>query len=154
MSDKEKDDQEKIIVTDRRLLTEEERQGRVSDRQEGAGDVCKESSPQTDAGGQSTGESSAETEPQKETPPQDINVPTLLRFFIAELSARAWIHMGLLQNPVTKLVVKDAAQARLAIDCTTALVDRLNPELTDEERRQYQSLLNDLRMNFIQQCGA
>lgn len=148
--EKEKEDsKEEIIVNDRRLLTDEERQGIVSDTQE------TESAPSS--GGSVTDESSTtddSAEGEGETPPPDIDTLTLVHLFIGELGARTWMHLGLLQNPVTKLVVKDLPQARLAIDCVAALIEKIDPEISDDERRDYRRLLNDLRMNYVQQSGS
>jgi len=142
-----KEEKEEIIVHDRRLLTEEERQGKVNlESEEPAAQPSEEK--------EEKGKTEEAPKEGAETPTADVDVGTLVQFFISELSARAWIHMGLLQNPITKLVVKDLPQARLAIDCVAALVEKLRPQLEDKEKRQYDSLLNDLRLNFIQQSGA
>lgn len=148
--EKEKEDsKEEIVVNDRRLLTEEERQGILSETQE------TESAPSS--GGSVTDESSTtdgSAQGEGETPPPDIDTLTLVHLFIGELGARTWMHLGLLQNPVTKLVVKDLPQARLAIDCVAALIEKIGPEISDDERRDYRRLLNDLRMNYVQQSGS
>ncbi|NCO33134.1 MAG: hypothetical protein AUJ92_11155 [Armatimonadetes bacterium CG2_30_59_28] len=151
MSDEEKQPEEKeeIIVHDRRLLTEEERQGNTLVEEDGPHEQVEEP---TDL--EPDGEGDRHAEEEAGDPPQDVDVPTLVQFLIGELSARAWINLGLIQNPMTKLVVKDISQARLAIDCMAALVEKISPHLEDEEKRQYDRLLNDLRMNFLQQSGG
>lgn len=89
----------------------------------------------------------AKPEPEMKLP----TVPELVRLRIAELSELAWIHMGLVANPFTHLVVKDLPQARLAIDCAAALVEQLQPHLDDREKRELQTLLANLRINYVQQ---
>lgn len=153
--EKEENRSERIIVNDRRLLTDDERQGVVTDTADSGvrGEAEAEeptASPQAD-----TEESELFEEMEgEEGPGQDVDVPTLVQVFIAELSARSWIHLGLLQNPITKLVVKDLPQARLAIDCVAALIENLDPSLEPRERQEYQTLLRDLRMNFVQHSGS
>ncbi len=78
-------------------------------------------------------------------------VPELVRLRIAEFSEFAWIHMGLVANPLTQLVVKDLPQARLAIDCAAALAEQLQPHLDDREKRELQTLLANLRINYVEQ---
>ncbi len=149
MGEEKEDSKEEIIVNDRRLLTEDERQGIVSDTQE------TESAPSSS--GSTTDESSTtddSAEGEGGTLPPDLDTLTLVRIFIGELGARTWMHLGLLQNPVTKLVVKDLPQARLAIDCVAALTEKIDPDISEDERRDYRRLLNDLRMNYVQQSGS
>jgi hypothetical protein len=78
-------------------------------------------------------------------------VPDVVRWFIAELSQHAWIHLGLVANPATRLVVKDLPQARLAIDSVAALIEQLQPQLVSEEKHELATLLSNLRINYVQQ---
>ncbi|MBI3921897.1 MAG: DUF1844 domain-containing protein [Armatimonadetes bacterium] len=147
--EKEENRSERIIVNDRRLLTDDERQGIATDTGESEPEGPT-ASPHPD-----TEESELfEKMEGEEGPAQDVDVPTLVQVFIAELGARSWMHLGLLQNPITKLVVKDLPQARLAIDCVAALIENLDPSLEPRERQEYQTLLRDLRMNFVQHSGS
>ncbi|MFQ6076771.1 MAG: DUF1844 domain-containing protein [Candidatus Bathyarchaeia archaeon] len=77
----------------------------------------------------------------------------LLRFFIGILTEKAWQHMGLRMDPRTKEVSKDFVRASVAIDCVAYLVERLGPVLDDGERRMFEALLSDLRINFVRQAG-
>jgi len=89
----------------------------------------------------------------EEAPLEPLDVRHLLRITIAQLAAAAWQKMGLQPDPFTNTVVKDIEQARLAIDATTALVEKLLPHVRGQEARDYQSLLTDLRLNFVRQSG-
>ena len=89
--------------------------------------------------------------PQEELRPLDIY--TVLRFSIAQLEAVAWQMMGLQADPITNQTRKDIEQARVAIDGTSALVEKLLPHVQGQEARDYQSLLTDLRLNFVKQSG-
>ncbi|MFQ5847440.1 MAG: DUF1844 domain-containing protein [Candidatus Methylomirabilales bacterium] len=102
--------------------------------------------------------------PQAETPPPEAEgneqalhlapLPELVRIFIAEFEMRALIHMGLIPNPATRLVTKDLPQARLAIDCTAALIEQLSPSAAPAERDELQQVLTNLRLHFVQQSGT
>ena len=82
-----------------------------------------------------------------------LQVGDLVRVFIGELSARAWMHMGLIVDPATKLIARDLAQARLAIDCVAGLVEQLAPVVDKGERDELERLLADLRLNYVRQSG-
>lgn len=84
-------------------------------------------------------------------PRQPIDAYAVVKFCIAQLAAVAWQKMGLQADPVTNHVHKDIDQARLAIDSAAALLEKLQPHLQGQEARDYQSLLTDLRLNFLNQ---
>jgi hypothetical protein len=99
---------------------------------------------------ESSGEGSAEG---GEEPLRPLDVYSVLRISVAQLSAVAWQMMGLQPDPFTKEVRKDNAQARVAIDATAALLEKLRPHLKGQEARDYETILTDLRLNFVKQCG-
>lgn len=77
----------------------------------------------------------------------------ILRFFIGILAEKAWQHMGLRMDPSTKEVSEDFMRASVAIDSVAYLVERLGPVLDDGERRVFDALLADLRINFVRLAG-
>jgi hypothetical protein len=58
-----------------------------------------------------------------------LEVEPVLQQLMAELSARAAVHMGLMPNPYTRLIAKNDAQARLAIDAFGAMFEIIKPHL-------------------------
>jgi hypothetical protein len=62
----------------------------------------------------------------------------------------AWIKMGLTPN-INGKIDRDLQQARVAIDALGDLVARLDPRVGDQERRDLQVRLSNLRINFVQQ---
>jgi Domain of unknown function (DUF1844) len=82
-----------------------------------------------------------------------LEVTPLLQQFLAEMSARAAVHMGLMPNPYTRLVAKNDTQARLAIDAFAAVVEVLRPHMDAASQREYMRVLNDLRVNFVSATG-
>ncbi len=80
-----------------------------------------------------------------------LHAPDLLRWCISLLATSAWQAMGLIPDPATNKVERNLDDARLAIDATTQLVELLKPRLDDKQRRELDTLLTDLRMNFVQQ---
>ena len=97
-------------------------------------------------------------EPTEEAPPgagplPTIDVYSLLHVSVAQLASVAWQKMGLQADPFTNKIEKDVEQARLAIDCAAALVEKLLPHLEKHQARDYQTLLTDLRLNFVRQSS-
>ena len=82
-----------------------------------------------------------------------IDIYSLLKSFIAMLNAQTWQWLGLVKNPATGNLDKDLAQAKVAIDTISLLIDKLGTNLNPSEQREMQSLLSDLRINFVQQSG-
>lgn len=75
----------------------------------------------------------------------------LIHSFVATLTAKAWEAMGLVANPVTRQVQKSLPDAQLAIDAIAALVGVVRDSLSPEERREIETVLTDLRLNFVNQ---
>ena len=96
--------------------------------------------------------SEADTAPQEQ--PRPLDVYAVLRVSIAQLAGVAWQMMGLQADPFTNKLHKDIEQARIAIDATAALVEKLVPHIQGQEIRDYQNLLTDLRLNFVTQSSG
>jgi len=74
----------------------------------------------------------------------------LLGLFIDILSSQAWQHLGLRVKPGSDKVEKDFKRASVAIDCIAFLIDKLEPVVSDSEKRKLRNLLTDLQINFVQ----
>lgn len=92
-----------------------------------------------------------EEEEAPQEPPEPLDVYTVLRVSVAQISGVAWQMLGLHPDPFTGKVNKDLAQARLAIDSAAGLIEKLLPHLQGQEATDYRNLLTDLRMNFVKQ---
>lgn len=84
---------------------------------------------------------------------QRLEVEPLIMQLMAEMSARAAVHLGLMPNPYTRLVARNDTQARLAIDTFGTLLEVLRPQLDAEMRKEFERVLNDLRVNFASITG-
>lgn len=83
-----------------------------------------------------------------------LDIYPLLSLFISILSAQAWQYMGLRLNPATKKVEKDFLRASVAIDCIAFLIDKLEPQLSGDEKNRFRGLLTDLQINFVRQQSS
>jgi hypothetical protein len=88
----------------------------------------------------------------EELMPRDVY--TLLKVLITTLAQQAWIFMGLQMNPFTNSVTKDIVQAKLAIDSAIVLLEKLSEHLEPAERQEYQTIIQNLQLNFFQQSES
>lgn len=82
---------------------------------------------------------------------QPIEVASVLAIFIDQLAGIAWQKLGLQVDPMTNAVHKDLVEAQFAIDILADMITRLEPKIDENDRRQVQTLLRDLRINFVNQ---
>jgi hypothetical protein len=71
-----------------------------------------------------------------------------------QMAGVAWQKLGLQPDMVTGKIEPDLDQARVAIDVVSFLSNKLEPQLDEDDRRQIQSLVRDLKINFVQKGGA
>lgn len=83
-----------------------------------------------------------------------LEVEPLLVQMMAEMSARAAVHLGLMPNPYTRLVARNDAQARLAIDAYGAVFEVIKNQLDTNTRAEFERVLTDLRVNFASITGT
>ena len=89
--------------------------------------------------------------PSEEAERVPLRAPDLLRWCVSLLATSAWQAMGLIPDPATNKVEIDLDDARLAIDATAGLLEHLRPRLTEAERREFENLLANLRLNYVEQ---
>ncbi len=77
----------------------------------------------------------------------------LLRWCVSLLATSAWQAMGLIPDQATHKTERKLDDARLAIDATGALIDHLRPRVDAAERRELETLLSNLRLNFVEQTN-
>jgi hypothetical protein len=80
----------------------------------------------------------------------DINVYSLLRMSIGMYIEQAWIHLGLRMDPNKSKVEQNLPYAKVAIDVVDFMVQKLQSDLDENERRELDLLLANLRMNYVQ----
>lgn len=73
----------------------------------------------------------------------------LMLSFLGLLAAKAWEGMGLVPAMRTGKIEKDLASARLAIDGYGAVFDLVRGRLPEAPRREMETLLMNLRVNFV-----
>lgn len=96
----------------------------------------------------------ARSESADEDSDRSLSIEGLLHYTVQMFAQFAWQKMGFVPDPATGKVDEDLAQARVAIDVLSRLIEHLEPLLGERERREVQSLLSDLRINFARKSAA
>jgi len=84
-------------------------------------------------------------------PTGSLDTGALVLTCISLLASKAWEAMGLVPDPATKRLERRMEDAQLAIDAAAALADLVRGKLGDAERRELDTLLMNLRLNFVEQ---
>jgi hypothetical protein len=88
-----------------------------------------------------------------ETPKTAPSVFDHLALMLDQISAVSWQKMGLQPDPITNRMEKDLYQAKIAIDTAAFLAHELEQNLDAEDRKQVQSLITNLRINYVQKTS-
>jgi len=68
---------------------------------------------------------------------------------ILSLGTSAMIHMGVIDNPVTKQKEKDLDMAKQEIDMIMMLKEKTTGNLTEGEKKVVDQVLSELQMRFV-----
>lgn len=79
-----------------------------------------------------------------------LNVYDALAAMMDQLAGIAWQKLGLQPDMLTGTLHADYPQAKIAIDEVAHLSAIVEPQLDDEDRRRVQSLVRDLRLNYVE----
>ena len=95
-----------------------------------------------------------EVDGEEKGSPQAVDISSLdtyttLKLFMGVLAGTAWRNLGLVVNPRTNKIEKDMNQARVAIDVFEFIFKQIEGKLAEEEKRQLNGLLSDLKINFV-----
>jgi len=83
----------------------------------------------------------------------EITVSGVVHWAIGLLASKAWISMGLVPDPITGKIGRDLPEAKRAIDVVSDLVKHLTPAANPQQQRELQTMLTDLRVNYVRQSG-
>ncbi len=84
-------------------------------------------------------------------PKEELKVDDLLALTLVQLISKAWSYLGLISHPETGEIKRDLDQAKLAIDSIEAIYPLIKSRLGDDERRNIELELTNLRLNFVKQ---
>ncbi len=82
---------------------------------------------------------------------QPLEVSSVIAVMLDQMVSIAWQKLGLQHDVMTGKIEKDVNQAKLAIDVASSLGQFLEPVLDEDDKRQVQNILRDLKVNFVEQ---
>ena len=96
--------------------------------------------------------------PEPEQSPEEANfkpeIAAVLAMGLNVIQSQVIVHMGLIADPATGLIMRDLAQAKTGIDIFTELVGIVKPMMPPQVATQLDGALSDLKINYVKQLGA
>ncbi len=83
----------------------------------------------------------------------NLEVAPMLLEMMVRLPQYAAVHLGLTANPYTQLIARNDENARMAIDAFGGMYDTVKSHLDNNSRREFERVLNDLRVNYTRITG-
>jgi hypothetical protein len=80
-----------------------------------------------------------------------ITVTGVLQWTFGILAERAWVCLGLVPDPMTGQMHRDMSEAKRAIDVVADLGKHLSSVANSDQQREIQSMISDLRINYVRQ---
>ncbi len=112
-----------------------------------AGDAHSEPEPASPPTGERQNQESprAKAAPHEHMPLPEIDFPA----FILSLSSSALLHLGLIENPVSRKSERNLPLAKQTIDIIAMLRDKTKGNLSPEESGLVDDLITDLRLKYV-----
>lgn len=79
-----------------------------------------------------------------------LSVYDLLVIMIDQTASVAWQKLGLQPDMMTGTINKDIGEAKVAIDLVAHLAGQVESKLDEEDRREMQKLVSNLRLNYVE----
>ena len=73
--------------------------------------------------------------------------------FIMSLNASALVHLGVIEDPMTKKKVKNLPLGKQTVDMLRMLHEKTKGNLTEEEAKLLEGVLYDLKIAYVRQKG-
>jgi hypothetical protein len=96
-------------------------------------------------------EDAASSDPENPEVKHTVTVLDHMITCVEILHKGAWLGMGLIADPVTNEIKKDMEGARAAIDTVEFIAKHIEDKLDPKMQRELKNLLNDLRLNYVEQ---
>ena len=80
----------------------------------------------------------------------DLEIDSIVNFIIGLTSTKAYQYLGIPIKQGNK-PVKDLEKARLAIDITIFLVEKIEPYIDEEQNKQLKQIISNLQFTFLRE---
>jgi Domain of unknown function (DUF1844) len=82
----------------------------------------------------------------------DLEIESILSFFIGVLSTKSLQYLGV-QVKEGEEPEKDLQKARLAIDTTSMIIEKLEPFIEQEEHTQMKQVVSNLQFSYLRESS-
>lgn len=86
---------------------------------------------------------------QESSQSKSIDVQSLALVALEQFNEIAWVKLGLHPDPLSGTLEMNLSDARFAIDLASSMSQVIEKDLDDEDRRRLQSMLRDLKLNYV-----
>ena len=145
MNENEEKKEKSFKVSDKRIPLDDEETAKEDEAKSSSESEIKQEAPKEKKPDDTTAPKS-EAEKKEDYTLSEINFVT----FILSMSASAMLHMGQVPNPETGKSEKNLPLAKQSINIIEMLKEKTKGNLDTEESKLLESVLYDLRMNYVQ----
>ncbi|HMS55986.1 MAG TPA: DUF1844 domain-containing protein [Fimbriimonadaceae bacterium] len=85
-----------------------------------------------------------------ESAKEPANIHDIILVMLDQVAGIAWQKLGLQPDFITGQIHQDLHQAKVAIDLVAHLSGIVEPQLDDNDRRELQNLISNLRLNYVE----
>ncbi len=85
--------------------------------------------------------------------PAQKEIPASFLQFLSGMAAQTLMHLGMLENPITRSTVIDLPNAKYSIDLLGILQQKTAGNLTPEEAKYLEAAICDLQMRYAAAAG-
>ena len=138
----------KFKIVDRRRLSSEDEEP----EEETA--PLKETPPKADAKKEEKSDKAKEPAPDEgkmDTEPDALGYSNVVLSLLQTITSVVWVHLGLVPNPQTNIVLKKLEQARKLIGLYEHLYELSKDEFPIEVRKELERLAQDMKANYVNQ---
>lgn len=93
-------------------------------------------------------EKDAATQEEAKLLDNPIKMTEIIYMMILSLEGKAWAYLDKVAHPETQKHLKDTGEAKLAIDAIDALFKIIEPGLEQDDKKDIQVRIANLRLNF------
>ena len=143
------DEKKEFVVKDRRIFSQENREGDTRDQETPASPATEEAAPAETAAAADARDKPPAGADQEQAPLPEINFAT----FIVSLNASALLNLGAIEDPSSGQTNKNLPMAKQTIDILSMLEEKTAGNLTSEEENLLKSILYELRIIYVKESG-
>jgi len=93
------------------------------------------------------------SEQEAQQPAETPSIYDHLAMMLQQMAHLSWSKLGLQHDSISGKIEQNLPEAKVAIDVVVYLAGVIDSQLDDQDRRQIQSMVRDLRLNYVQKTA-